>query len=82
MNIVYKDVLLVSFVMACAELLKITGINKKIIPIFNMALGMILGVFLINSTNIVDGIFQGAVVGLIATGTFSTGKNTSEGIKQ
>lgn len=81
MNFVYKDVLLVSFVMAISEIFKQLGVNKKFIPIINVAVGIALGVFYLNPTDIRLGIFQGAVLGVTACGAYSTGKNVYEGIK-
>lgn len=68
---------LTGVVMATAELLKQTGMNKKLIPLVNVGLGILCGVVFTPSP-IQNQIMSGVIIGLTASGVYSAGKHTKE----
>ena len=78
--------IITGIVMAVAEWLKSTGINKKCIPIANMICGIILcfaGTALgVLDTNAGMAVFQGMAIGLTASGLYSSGKNIGQYLNQ
>lgn len=68
---------LTGVVMAVAELLKQTGMNKKLIPLVNIGLGILCGVVFTPSP-VQNQIMSGVIIGLTASGVYSAGKHTKE----
>lgn len=68
---------LTGVVMATAELLKQTGMNKKLIPVVNIGLGILCGVVFTQGP-IQNQIMSGVIIGLTASGVYSAGKHTKE----
>lgn len=71
----------VGMIMALAEVIKRSGFNKKYIPLIDVILGVISGIFvsgIIMGYGISRGIIIGIALGLTACGTFSGVKNISE----
>lgn len=75
----------VAIIVALAELVKKLGLDKRYIPLVDLALGVLSGV-LINviymGMNWIEGIVIGTALGLSACGLFSGVKNVSEKIKE
>lgn len=72
----------IAMVMALAEVIKRTGFNKKYIPVIDIILGLISGIFvsgIILGYGIGKGVIIGVALGLSACGTFSGFKNVQEG---
>lgn len=71
----------VAIVMGLAEIAKKVGIPTKWIPVFDVVLGMISGVFVYGlylGQGITEGLLLGIGIGLSACGLFSGVKNTLE----
>ena len=81
MDLAYSDIVLVPIIMAISKLLTSIGFNSKFIPIVNLFLGLVGGIIYLNPADIKLGILQGLVMGLTASGMYSSFKNVSEGIK-
>ncbi|HDR7719154.1 holin (plasmid) [Bacillus albus] len=56
-------------VVGLSQIAKTNGLQKKYIPIFNLTLGIMLGVLFL-SQDIKMNIFQGMIIGLSASGLF------------
>ena len=80
MDFSYGDILLVPLIMAISEGLKIAKFNDKYIPVVNVILGVIGGVVYLNPSDVKLGLLQGLVMGLTASGLYSSVKNVNEGI--
>ena len=71
----------IGMIMALAEVIKRSGFNKKYIPLIDLILGVISGIFvsgIIMGYGISRGIIIGIALGLTACGTFSGVKNVTE----
>lgn len=71
----------VGMIMAIAEVLKRSGFKKKYIPVVDLILGLISGIFvsgIMLGYGIGKGIIIGIALGLTACGTFSGVKNVTE----
>lgn len=71
---------LCAIVMGLAEVAKKLGINSKLIPLINLVVGVTLGVFY-GGMGVKNGIAQGLVIGLMASGCYSSVKNTGQYLK-
>lgn len=60
---------MVGAVIGLSQIAKTNGLQTKYIPIFNLTLGIILGVLFL-SQDIKMNIFQGMIIGLSASGLF------------
>lgn len=78
MDLSYQEILLVPLVMSISELLKMIGINPKLIPIVNIILGLIGGLVYLNPYDLKLGILQGIIIGLTSSGLYSSVKNINE----
>lgn len=71
----------VALIMGLAELLKRVGTPTRYIPLLDLALGLVSGIFIYGMAleyGIVDGVLVGIALGLSACGLFSGIKNLSE----
>lgn len=68
----------VAIVIALAEVLKKLGINSKYIPLFDLGLGLLSGLFVYSDLGIIQSIVVGLAIGLSACGLFSGVKNLVE----
>lgn len=69
----------IALIMGLAEVAKRLGLNKKFIPLFDLAIGIISGVCIYGVAlkyGVVNGILLGIALGLSACGLFSGIKNT------
>jgi len=62
--------MMVGIVMAISQLFKKTGLNPRVIPIFNVLLGTGLSLLYFNNLGILESIQQGLLVGLSASGMY------------
>ncbi len=60
---------MIGVVVGLSQIVKTNGLQTKYIPIFNLTLGIMLGVLLL-SQDIKMNIFQGMIIGLSASGLF------------
>ena len=68
----------VALIMAIAELVKRLGLKKKYIPLVDMALGLLSGIFVFTvyfGHQPIEGVVVGLALGLSACGLFSGIKN-------
>lgn len=82
MEFVYKGIPLLAVIIAIGKTLTIIGFNKKFLPIVNVILGMIGGTLYLYPSDVKMGVLVGLVLGLTATGTYSSVKNVKEGINE
>lgn len=82
MEFVYKGIPLLAVIVAISKTLTLIGFDKKFIPIVNMFLGMIGGILYLYPSDVKMGVLVGLVLGLTATGTYSSVKNVKEGINE
>ena len=71
----------VAIIMGVAEVIKRMGLDKKYIPLIDLALGIISGIIvygLIMSYGVLSGAMVGVSLGLSACGMFSSVKNLTE----
>lgn len=68
-------------VIALAELVKSLGLNSKLIPIFNILVSIVLCLIINSKNQIKFNVLDGILIGLSASGMYSTIKNSSELIK-
>lgn len=70
------DVVLIPFIMGIVELLKRAGISKKILPLISLVIGIAIGVVYVANFDWKQGVLIGAMLGLAASGLYSSSKNT------
>lgn len=73
---------MVALIIALAEVAKNLGIDKKYIPLIDLAIGLIGSFFIYQDLTIVYRVLVGIALGLSACGLFSGVKNTYEGFKE
>jgi uncharacterized membrane protein YfbV (UPF0208 family) len=76
-----SSLIFVPIVMGIAQVIKMTGFNKKFIPLIDLVLGIIFGIFFVSPEDIRQGILQGIYIGLAASGAYSGAKNVIQGLK-
>jgi hypothetical protein len=80
----YAGFAIVPIIMGISEILKQIGVNAKVIPTINLIQGLIFGagLYIYQGKDVVEGIIVGLVMGLLASGLYSSGKNTIEAMKE
>lgn len=68
------DVVLIPLIIGIVELLKFTGLHKKLLPLVSLLLGVLAGVFYVYPDDLKGGILVGLMMGLSASGMYSGGK--------
>lgn len=68
------DVMLIPLIVGLVEVLKYFGISKRFLPICSLVFGVLLGVFYIYPHDIKGGVLVGLMMGLSASGMYSSGK--------
>jgi hypothetical protein len=81
MNLTINQVALIPLITALIELSKQAGLSTKYCPILSIVLGLLAGAFYINPINLKEGIVSGLMVGLSASGLYSSTKNVNQVIK-
>lgn len=76
------SLVMLPIIMAISEMIKGFGFPKKFIPLVNIALGLVVGFFAIEADSIVTSVITGLVLGLSASGLYSSSKNVISGIKK
>lgn len=74
-------VALVPLILALVELFKRTGLPDKWSPVLSVVLGLLAGVFVLDTGDLYEGIVVGLALGLSATGLYSGTKNVKEGVE-
>lgn len=81
----FTPVAQVAVIIGLAEITKRAGLDNRYIPMVDLVLGLISGIFVygyILEYGIAEGIMLGIALGLSACGLFSGVKNTLEGEKK
>ncbi|KMN68853.1 holin [Bacillus cereus] len=60
---------MIGVVVGISQIVKTTGLQTKYIPVFNLTLGITLGVLFLSQDTKMN-IFQGIIIGLSASGLF------------
>ena len=76
-----NGIFIIPLINALAEILKKLGLDTKYIPLFNVIVGLLLGV-IFNSGNWLYGIISGITIGLTASGLYDAVKYTKQIIKE
>ena len=72
--------IMAAVIIGIAGIFKKAGLNPKFIPILNLVFGILGCIFLLD-TELTLRVFNGIIVGLIASGLFSGAKNVKEGLE-
>ncbi len=72
------DVVIIPLIMGIVELFKRAGVSKKVLPFIALVLGIVIGVVYVADFDWRQGILIGAMLGLSASGLYSSAKNTVE----
>lgn len=78
MTVEVQDAVLIPIIIGIVQLLKVTGIQKRLLPISSLILGILAGIFYVNPQDIRSGILVGVMMGLSASGMYSGGKAIME----
>ena len=68
------DVVLIPLIIGLVQLLKYTGLNKRLLPISSLVFGVLAGIIYVYPGDIRGGILIGLMMGLSASGMYSGGK--------
>ena len=72
------DVVIIPVIMGIVEMFKRAGVSKKILPFIALVLGIAIGVVYVTNFEWKQGVLVGALLGLSASGLYSSSKNTFE----
>lgn len=72
------DVVLIPLIMGIVELFKKAGVSKKILPLIALVIGIAIGVVYVANFDWKQGVLVGTMLGLAASGLYSSSKNTLE----
>jgi len=72
------DVVLIPLILGIVELFKRAGVSKKVLPFIALVIGVAVGVIYVADFDLKQGILVGAMLGLSASGLYSSAKNTVE----
>lgn len=78
MEIEVSGVFLVALLVGLSELLKRSGMPKRIVPIATVVLGIAAGIVYVSPDDAKNGVLVGLSIGLAAIGLYSGAKNTIE----
>ena len=68
----------VTLIIALAEVSKKLGLNTRFVPLIDLALGLLSGLFIYSNLDLVQRIVVGLALGLSACGLFSGIKNLTK----
>ena len=66
--------LLIGVIVGLVELVKYLGVPKKVLPVVTLVLGVIGGIFYLFPGDLKAGLLMGVIIGLAASGFYSSGK--------
>ena len=72
------DVVLVPLIMGIVEVFKRAGVSKRLLPLIALVIGIAIGVVYVTNFEWKQGVLVGALLGLSASGLYSSSKNTFE----
>lgn len=79
MEISIYDLAVVPLIIALAQVIQRIGIKERYIPMIDVLLGVLIGIFYLSDGDMKKGIFLGVWVGLAATGLLNGTKITVNG---
>ncbi len=74
----YSSSLIISIIIGVTQVAKTAGLPKKFAPLFSLLIGIILCLFLEPNKDIKQGILNGVISGLTASGLFSGYKSMTK----
>lgn len=80
-DITVYGIALVPVVTGMVQLLKMSGLPRKYLPISSLILGIFSGYYYLAPDDPPRAVFLGIIVGLSAVGLYSGTKNTMEGLR-
>jgi L-cystine uptake protein TcyP (sodium:dicarboxylate symporter family) len=72
------DVVIIPLIMGIVEVFKRAGVSKKLLPFIALVIGIAIGVVYVTNFDWKQGVLVGAMLGLSASGLYSSSKNTFE----
>jgi L-cystine uptake protein TcyP (sodium:dicarboxylate symporter family) len=72
------DVVIIPLIVGIVEMFKRAGVSKKLLPFIAVILGIAIGVVYVTDFDWRQGVLVGAMLGLSASGLYSSSKNTFE----
>jgi L-cystine uptake protein TcyP (sodium:dicarboxylate symporter family) len=72
------DVVIIPLIVGIVEMFKRAGVSKKLLPFIAVILGIAIGVVYVTDFDWKQGVLVGAMLGLSASGLYSSSKNTFE----
>lgn len=72
------DVVIIPLIVGIVEMFKRAGVSKKLLPFIGVILGIAIGVVYVTDFDWKQGVLVGAMLGLSASGLYSSSKNTFE----
>lgn len=68
------DVVLIPLIIGLVQLLRMTGLKNRFLPLASLIFGILAGIFYVYPEDIKGGILIGLMMGLSASGMYSGGK--------
>ena len=81
MNFDYNGIALIPIITLIIDVLKRAGLPNKFAAIVSIILGMIFGVFFQSTPDLKERILTGIIMGMSASGLYSSGKAVTKSIK-
>ncbi|WP_172373324.1 hypothetical protein [Sporosarcina jiandibaonis] len=72
------DVIIIPLILGIVEVFKRAGVSKKLLPFIALVIGIAIGVVYVTDFDWKQGVLVGAMLGLSASGLYSSSKNTFE----
>ncbi len=82
MNYDYKGIAIIPIITMLVDVIKKAGLPKKFAPLTSTLLGVIFGVVFENNGDIKNGIITGLIMGMSASGLYSSGKEVSNSVRE
>ncbi len=76
----YNAMALIPIITILVDVIKKAGLPKNFAPLVSVILGIVFGLIYENSGNVKNAIITGLIMGMSASGLYSTGKEASKGI--
>ena len=80
MNYDYKGIALIPIITILVDVMKKAGVPKNFAPLVSLIIGVIVGIIFENNGDIKNAIITGLIMGMSASGLYSSGKEATNGI--
>ena len=80
MNYDYKGIALIPVITMLIEVIKKAGLPNRFAPLVSIIIGIGFGFIVENNGDIKNAIITGVIMGMSASGLYSTGKEASKGL--